>query len=128
MKYLFFFIASSFVSLLIICCNPTSTANILFDGTNIDRSNNNALLFGRVVDKDTNEPLIGANVTLKDYNIGAATDVYGNYLIRDISPGVYTIKITYVGYKALILSDIKLENKKRYLIDFELQVVPFVVP
>ena len=128
MKHLFFFIASSFVSLLIIGCNPTSTANILFDGTNIDRSNNNALLFGRVVDKDTNEPLVGANVTLKDYNIGAATDVYGNYLIKNISPGIYTVKVTYIGYESLILSDIKLESNKRYLTDFELQVRPFVVP
>ena len=128
MKYLLFFIASSFVFLLIIGCNPTSTANILFDGTNIDRSNNNALLFGRVVDKDTNEPLVGANVTLKNYNIGAATDVYGNYLIKDISPGIYTVKVTYIGYESLILSDIKLESNKRYLTDFELQVRPFVVP
>ena len=128
MKYLFFFIASSFVFLLIIGCNPTSTANILFEGTNFDRSNNNAMLFGRVVDKDTDEPLIGANVTLKDYNIGAATDVYGNYLIKNILPGVYTIKVTYIGYEVLILSDLKLKSKKRYLIDFELQLKPFVVP
>ncbi len=113
MKYLFFFIVSSFLSLLVICCNPTSTANILFDGTNYDRSNNNALLFGRVVDKDTNEPLVGANVTLKDYNIGSATDVYGNYLIKDIPPGIYTVKVSYIGYKSSILSDIKLDTKKR---------------
>jgi hypothetical protein len=125
--YIIFF-ASSFLSLLIIGCNPTSTANILFDGTNNDRSNNNTLLFGRVVDKDTNEPLVGANVTLKDYNIGSATDIYGNYLIKDIPPGIYNVKGTYVGYKVLNLSDIKLDNKKRYLIDFELQLEPFVLP
>jgi len=121
MKYLFFFIASSFLFLLIIGCNPTSTANLLFDGTNNDRSNNNTLIFGRVVDKDTNEPIVGANVFLKDYNIGAATDIYGNYLINDIPPGIYDIKVTYVGYKSLILADINLDSKKRYLIDFELQ-------
>jgi hypothetical protein len=128
MKYLFFFIASSFLFLLIISCNPTSTANILFEGTNIDRSNDNTLLFGRVVDKDTNEPLVGATVVLKDYNIGASTDVYGNYLIKDIPPGIYTVKVSYVGYKSSIISDIKLESNKRYLIDFKLQVGPFVVP
>ncbi len=125
--YIIFF-ASSFLSLLIIGCNPTSTANILFDGTNYDRSNNNALFFGRVVDKNTNEPLVGANVTLKNYNIGSATDVYGNYLIKDIPPGIYTVKVSYIGYKSSILSDIKLDTKKRYLIDFRLQVTPFVVP
>jgi len=121
MKYLFFFVASSLVSLLIIGCNPTSTANILFEGTNIDGSNNNALLLGRVVDKNTNEPIVGATVALKDYNMGSSTDVYGNYLIKDIPPGIYTVKVSYVGYKSSILSDINLETKKRYLIDFELQ-------
>jgi hypothetical protein len=115
------FFAFSLFLLLVLGCNPSSTANLLFDGPNYDKANNNAIVFGRLVDKETKESLVGANVILIDYKLGAATDNYGNYFIKDIPPGVYNIKATYVGYERSILPDIKLDSNKRYLIDFELQ-------
>jgi len=73
----------------ILSFNPASTANFLFDGENNLKPNDNVILFGRVVDKDTNEPIAGANITLIDYEnlkeFGSATDIFGNYLIKDIS-------------------------------------------
>ncbi len=116
-------ITSSFLFIILIGCNPTSTANILFkgDGETFDKLNDNAMLFGRISDKETNEPLLGAYVSLVDSEYGTACDFYGNYMMKDILPGIYNIEVGFVGYKKLVLSDIKLEINRKYLIDFKLQ-------
>jgi len=115
------FFVISFVIFVASGCNPSSTANFLFSGINYDNISKNTILFGRIVDKKTNEPLIGANVVLTGYKLGAATDFYGNYVIKNIPPGTYNIKASYVGYERSLLPDIKLDSNKIYLIDFELQ-------
>jgi len=107
-------------TLFFISCNPSSTANFLSE-TEYEGFKDNIILFGRILDKITNEPLVGANVTLIDYKLGAATDIYGNYLIKYIPPGTYNIEVRFIGYQDLSLSDIKLDSNKRYLIDFNLQ-------
>ena len=55
-------------------------------------------LKGHVVDKNTGEPLVGANVILEKTSLGSGTDVYGNYVIRSIPVGKYSIKVSYIGY------------------------------
>jgi TonB-dependent receptor len=58
----------------------------------------NGIINGVVRDSQTGEPLPGANVTLVNTGFGAATDFNGKYSIRDVPPGSYTIRATYVGY------------------------------
>ncbi|MEM9836954.1 MAG: TonB-dependent receptor, partial [Bacteroidota bacterium] len=53
-------------------------------------------LTGRVLDK-TGSPLIGAYLELTDTDFRAATDVDGNYQIKDVPYGNYTLKISYIG-------------------------------
>ena len=55
-------------------------------------------LKGHIVDKNTGEPLVGANVILEKTSLGSGTDVYGNYVIRSIPVGKYSIKVSYIGY------------------------------
>lgn len=52
---------------------------------------------GTVIDS-TGEPVIGASVLVIGTNLGAATDIDGNFSIRGIKPGA-KIKIAGVGYK-----------------------------
>lgn len=56
------------------------------------------MLKGQVLDKISKESLIGANVVLENTSMGIATDIDGNYLIRGIPVGKYTVKVSYVGY------------------------------
>ena len=53
---------------------------------------------GTVKDSQTGEPLPGANVMLVKTSLGASTDVDGKYAIKDVPPGSYTLRATYVGY------------------------------
>lgn len=53
---------------------------------------------GFVYDKVTGEPIIFTNVVLKGTTTGAATDVNGYYSISKVTPGSYTLQVTFLGY------------------------------
>lgn len=56
-------------------------------------------LIGRITGSDTKEALPYATVIVKGTNNGAATDLDGNYIIRNIDAGNRTIAVSYVGYE-----------------------------
>lgn len=58
-----------------------------------------AKVLGKVTDALTDESLPGANVMLEGTALGAATDRYGKYYIPKVPTGVYTMLISYIGYK-----------------------------
>jgi len=73
---------------------------------------------GRIVDETTGEPLPGANVFidgmwLDDIEVemmdkmGGATDLNGEFYIINIDPGLYTIKITMMGYEVKVIKKVK---------------------
>ena len=55
-------------------------------------------LRGKITGADTKEALPYASVIVVGTNNGAATDVNGNYIIRNIDAGKQKISISYVGY------------------------------
>ena len=56
---------------------------------------------GKVIDKLTSEGLPGANVIIQGTNLGAATNMEGEYYIHKVSPGSFKLKVTYIGYRSL---------------------------
>ncbi|MEW6508246.1 MAG: TonB-dependent receptor [Bacteroidota bacterium] len=58
-------------------------------------------LKGTVRDSQTKEVLPFTNVFIVGTSIGAATDMDGEYSIRNIPPGKYTLSATYVGYQQM---------------------------
>ena len=53
---------------------------------------------GRVTDVDTGDPLVGANVIVVGTNLGAATDVNGEYSISRVPAGAQRLNANYIGY------------------------------
>ncbi len=62
---------------------------------------------GFVTDRESGEPLIGANVVLEGTVLGASTDVYGEYVILSVPPGVYTVRASYIGYAPISISNVR---------------------
>lgn len=75
---------------------------------------------GKVTDKQTGEPLIGANIIISGTSLGAATDVGGEYLIRQVPPGNYTVKASYIGYQNVLVSDLRVVAGLTTDLDFKL--------
>lgn len=59
---------------------------------------NTGQIAGKVTDANNGETLIGTNVLLAGTALGAAVDVDGNYQIRNIPAGTYSVKFSLVGY------------------------------
>jgi hypothetical protein len=77
-------------------------------------------LNGKIVDAQTKEPLIGANVVVVNTNLGAATNVNGEYFILNVPPGTYNIKVSYVGYSPRLITDVRIVAGITFELDAEL--------
>lgn len=77
-------------------------------------------LAGKVTDSATGEPLPFVNITLEGTMIGAATDLDGNYVILNISPGKYTVKVQYIGYQTQMVENVGISIDLTTRQDFEL--------
>lgn len=69
---------------------------------------------------ENNTPLIGASVMLEGTETGAVTNASGKYLISGISPGKYTLKISYTGYISQ-QSTIRINADEELTLDFVLK-------
>lgn len=65
---------------------------------------------GQIIDASTQEPLIGVNVTIDGTRFGAATDESGLYVILNIPPGTYTIKILMIGYQTEVINNVHVSS------------------
>jgi len=93
---------------------------LLFSTTAIFAQTGVGKISGKVLDADTKEPLIGANVIIVNTNLGAATDLDGNYFILNITPGTYEVKVSYVGYAPKTYQDVRVVANITYQLDAEL--------
>jgi hypothetical protein len=75
---------------------------------------------GKVTDLQTGEPLIGANVLIAGTSFGGATDVNGNYEIRNLNAGVYEVKASYVGYQSIVTSNVRVTTDLATDLNFQL--------
>ncbi len=59
----------------------------------------------------TEQPLPGVNISLLNTIKGGVTDFDGNYSIWNVENGIYTIKVTFIGYKSKEVS-VTVNNNK----------------
>lgn len=77
-------------------------------------------LNGTIRDANTKEPLIGANIIIVGTELGAATNMEGKYFILNIVPGTYDVRVSYVGYGAKVIQEVRVVAGITYDLDVEL--------
>jgi len=75
---------------------------------------------GRVVDHDKGEGLPGANVVVVGVGTGASTDPEGAYVIMNLQPGTYQLRVTLVGYAPVSINQIRVTADQTTVIDVSL--------
>lgn len=73
---------------------------------------------GKVTDAATGEALPGANIILEGTNSGAAANLDGNYVILNVSPGSYSLRVSMIGYAALTYENIRVSIDLTTRVDF----------
>jgi iron complex outermembrane receptor protein len=59
---------------------------------------------GRVREAVNGEALPGANVQVQNTVLGSVTDLDGNFVIKRVPPGIYSLRVSFVGYQAVFAS------------------------
>jgi len=78
-------------------------------------------LTGKITNQETGKPLVGCNVIIQGTYKGASTDVNGTYLIKEIKPGDYNIKVKYVGYSEKVFTGITIKPGATKTMDVKLE-------
>lgn len=79
------------------------------------------IIKGRILNAINNEPVMFANVLLVDTERGVASDVEGFYEIANLEPGLYDLKVTYLGYKDQTIFEIQVTNSKPAIVNIALE-------
>lgn len=98
------------------------TLIILIAGTSLALAQTGALK-GKIVDKGNNETIPFANIIieLNGNQVGAGTsNIEGEYTIKPIPPGRYTVKATYVGYQTKEITGVVISADKTTYVDVPL--------
>lgn len=77
---------------------------------------------GIVKDASTGEALFGVNVILLGGSgQGAATDFDGEYLILNVAPNTYTLRVSMIGFKTVEIKDVRVFVDRTVKIDVNLE-------
>ena len=72
---------------------------LLFTLVIFAQGSNKLTIKGRVLDKETGAPLEYVNVFLSNTTIGTSTDKRGQFIVKNVPFGSYSIIFSYVGYE-----------------------------
>ena len=61
---------------------------------------------GTIVDGETGDPLFSASVLVVETSSGAVADFDGNYLIKGLQPGTYTLRVSYISFATQTITDV----------------------
>ena len=97
----------------------TNNSNVYIEDKGIG---NYSEIFGRVTN-ERDEPLDFASVSAIQHGTvmaGAKTDLNGNFKLKSLPPGVYVIKVTYLGYQAHEIKGVEIIQNGRKQINVRL--------
>jgi TonB-dependent receptor len=80
----------------------------------------NAAVFGKVVDVSTGEELIGVNVLLEGTTLGAASDLNGNFIIKNVPAGKYSLTASMIGYSKITITELEIKSDEKKKLDIAL--------
>ncbi len=85
--------------------NPLVLALCIFAANSFSQTSAGSLN-GVILAELTQEPIAGANVVILNSTLGAAADVQGRFVIANFPIGTYQVRISAVGYKPVIITDV----------------------
>lgn len=94
---------------------------LLFLSTTLFAQNNKQNIRGIVIDKLAQTPIIGASIQINNSEKQTVTDDKGNYILADIAPDRYDIRVSFVGYKEVVIPNVTVTSGKEVILDITLE-------
>ena len=84
--------------------------------------NNKQNIRGNIIDALSQSPLANAKVIiLNDTTKNFYSDVNGNFVIKDLSPERYEVKVSYMGYKNVTIPNVVVSSGKETILDIKME-------
>lgn len=83
-------------------------------------------LQGKVIDKLTRQPVPSANILLENSNLGAASDLTGNFKIENVPIGRYQIRVSSIGYQTIINPDVIVSTG--HTVNLQFEMIETIIP
>ena len=78
------------------------------------------IIKGTITNSINNEPISFATVLVLGTDSGTTSDLDGNYEVRGLAPGLYSIRASYVGFDDFTEYEIQVFNNKPAEIDIQM--------
>jgi hypothetical protein len=79
------------------------------------------IIKGRVYNAINNEPIMFANLIIEGSSTGVVSDIDGNYELKNLTPGRYNLKVSYLGYNDVTKYEIEVTNSKPAVTDIAME-------
>ncbi|MFN3757589.1 MAG: TonB-dependent receptor [Algoriphagus aquaeductus] len=78
------------------------------------------IIRGKITNPINNQPVAFANVLVLNTDLGAISDENGNYEIRNVPPGLYNVRASFVGFKNSTAYEVQVTLARPVQLDFSL--------
>lgn len=85
------------------------------------------IIKGKVIDGESKLDLVGAQVFIMGNNVGTSTDDKGNFEIKDVPVGSYSITCNYIGYEKIAKTDIIVRTERETFVNIEMKATSLEV-
>jgi outer membrane receptor for ferrienterochelin and colicin len=79
------------------------------------------IIQGRIADAKNNESIPFANVVISGSTSGGSSDLDGNFIIQNLTPGLYNVEVSFLGYKGKVEYEVQVFNNKPAQVDFSME-------
>ena len=86
-------------------------------------SQNTAEITGRVVERFSNQPVADAVIELNRQNIKTGSDSNGFFIIKNLEPGEYSIKVSAIGFNTIVLDQMMVSTGKPADVLIQLEIM-----
>ncbi len=80
----------------------------------------NGILKGTIIESASRLPLPFANVQLQGTQLGATSDINGEFILKNIDPNLYNIIVTCIGYKQQVIQEVIISGTKTTVLNIEM--------
>ncbi len=81
----------------------------------------NGVIKGRVSNKINREPIAFANVLVEGTDKGAVTDDAGVYEITGLAPGLYNVRVSFIGFADAAAFEVQVSNSRAAVVNIEME-------
>jgi hypothetical protein len=87
------------------------------------QSTYNQVIKGTIIDQESQVPLPGAVVLVETVNpqIGASTDMNGNFRLANVPIGRHTLRVSFLGYEPYLIKELLVSSGKEIVLTIELK-------